>query len=129
MLGLPDESPVVFENTERFIDRAGLDAVSFHYYTPFPGCPDYKKLDDAGRLVTRALEYYDTYHAVVRTQHFSHGELVEKVEALKKRFYRPQRVLARMFRGLFEGYTGVARTVACGAVGYLNCRQGLPIYP
>lgn len=129
MFGLPNESLAVFENTERFIDRAGLDAVSFHYYTPFPGCPDYKKMEDAGQLVTRELELYDTYHAVVRTQNYSHGELVEKVEALKKRFYRPRKVLTRMFRGLFEGYTGVARTLTCGTVGYLNNRRGLPIYP
>lgn len=129
VFGFPTESPAVFENTEKFIDRAGLDAISFHYYTPFPGCPEYKKLEAADQLTTRRLEYYDTYHAVVRTQNYSHRELIENVEALKKRFYRPRRVLTRALGGLLEGYSGAVRTLACGAMGYFNCRQGLPIYP
>jgi radical SAM superfamily enzyme YgiQ (UPF0313 family) len=129
VLGFPTESPDVFERTERFLDRAGLDAVSFHYYTPFPGCPDYDTLAAAGRLVTHDLEHYDTYHAVVRPLNFTHEVLTEKVEALKKRFYRPRSVLARTMRGIAAGYPGVARTFASGALGYYNCRQGLPLYP
>lgn len=129
VFGFPTESPAVFENTGRFIDRAGLDAISFHYYTPFPGCPDFNKLAGADQLITHRLEYYDTYHPVVRTQNYSLRELTENVEALKKRFNRPRRVLTRALGGLLEGYSGVARTLTCGAIGYLNFRQGLPIYP
>ncbi len=128
VLGFPTDSPSVFDNTERFLDRAGLDTVSFHYYTPFPGCPDYNKFAAADQLITKRLECYDTYHAVVRTKHFSPEELTEKVEALKSRFYGPRRVLARTIRGLCSGYSGVGWTVAAGAVGYLNCRKGLPLY-
>ena len=129
MFGFPTDSASVFETTEKFLDRAGLDSVSFHFYTPYPGSTDYNRLNAAGQLVTRQLDRYDTYHAVVRTKYFSAEELTEKVEALQQRYYRPHQVLKRMLRGLGNGRAGIARTFAGGAMGYLNLRQGLPLHP
>lgn len=129
MFGFPTDSAWVFEVTEKFLDHAGLDSVSFHFYTPFPGSPDYKRFAEADQLVTRRLEYYDTYHVVVRTKNFTTEELCEKVEALQSRFYRPHQVLKRMLRGLYNGQSGMVRTLAGGAMGYLNRRQGIPLHP
>lgn len=129
MFGFPTDSASVFKTTEAFLDRAALDSVSFHYYTPYPGSPDYNRLHAADQLVTRQLDRYDTYHAVVRTNNFTSEELIEKVEALKQRFYRPQQVLKRMLHRLGKGDAGIARTFVGGAMGYLNLRQGLPLHP
>jgi radical SAM superfamily enzyme YgiQ (UPF0313 family) len=129
MFGFPTDPASVFETTENFLDRAGLDSVSFHFYTPFPGSSDYKTLADADQLVTRQLEHYDTYHVIVRTKNFTTEELTEKVEALQYRFYRPYQVVKRMLRGLSNGHSGIARTFAGGAMGYINRRQGLPLHP
>ena len=129
MFGFPTDPASVFETTENFLDRAGLDSVSFHFYTPFPGSSDFKTLADADQLVTRQLEHYDTYHVIVRTKNFTTEELTEKVEALQYRFYRPYQVVKRMLRGLSNGHSGIARTFAGGAMGYINRRQGLPLHP
>lgn len=129
MFGFPTDSASVFDTTEEFLDRAALDSVSFHYYTPFPGSTDYKRLHAADQLVTRQLDHYDTYHPVVRTRHFTTEELTEKVEALQQRYYRPHQVLKRMLRGLGNGQAGIVRTLAGGAMGYLTLRQGLPLHP
>jgi hypothetical protein len=66
---------------------------------------------------------------VVRTKNFTTEELIDKVEALKQRFYRPQQVLKRVLRGLGRGDAGIARTFVGGAMGYRNLRQGLPLHP
>ena len=129
MFGFPTDSASVFEVTEKFLDRAGLDSVSFHFYTPFPGSSDYNRLAAEDQLVSQRLEDYDTYHVVVRTKNFTTEELREKVEALQYRFYRPYQVFKRMLRGLCNGHSGIARTFAGGAMGYLNRRQGLPLHP
>jgi radical SAM superfamily enzyme YgiQ (UPF0313 family) len=129
MFGFPTDSASVFETTEAFLDRAALDSVSFHYYTPYPGSPDYNRLQAADQLITRQLDHYDTYHAVVRTNNFTTEELTDKVEALKQRFYRPQQVLKRMLHRIGKGDLGIARTFVGGAMGYRNLRQGLPLHP
>jgi radical SAM superfamily enzyme YgiQ (UPF0313 family) len=128
ILGFPTDARSVFENTHRFLDSASLDAVSFHYYTCYPGYPEHRRFQDAGQLITQNLAHYDTYHPVVRTENFTTEELIESVDALKKDFYRPGRLVSRAAKGLLQGYPGVARAVAAGTVGYLNCRKGLPAY-
>jgi radical SAM superfamily enzyme YgiQ (UPF0313 family) len=128
ILGFPNESPSVFDNTQEFLDRAWLDAVSFHYYTCYPGYPEYRQLQERGQLITEDLSHYDTYHPIIRTKHFTAEKLVENVEALKKHFYKPLQIISRAGHGLFNSYSGVGRIVMGGALGYLNSRRGLPIY-
>ena len=129
VFGFPNESAGVFDQTAQFLSRANLDAVSFHYYTPFPGSPDHAALTAAGQLVTRDLACYDTYHAVVHTKNYTPEALTCQVESLKRAFYRPTQVLTRGLRGLRHGPASVMRTLAAGTMGYLNCRQGLPLHP
>ena len=129
VFGFPTESAAVFDHTADFLHRADLDAVSFHYYTPFPGSPDHAALAAADQLVTRDLACYDTYHAVVRTPNFSPEVLTDRVESLQREVYRPRQVLGRTLRTVRNGHTGGWRTLAGGAVGYLNCHQGLPLHP
>jgi hypothetical protein len=102
----------------------------FHLYTPYPGTKVHAELDAAGRLLTHDLELYDTYHAIVRPEHFDPCELVERMEALEERFYTPRRVLSRAVRGLgHAGAQGLVRTLATGVEGFVNLRQGLPLHP
>lgn len=128
IFGFPTDSQDVFEHTQDFLNVAPLDAVSFHYYTCYPGYPEYQELQDADRLLTRNLAHYDTYHPVVKTDNFTTDELVENVERMKLEFYRPRQLLSRATTGLADGYPGVARAIAAGTVGYLNQRRGLPVF-
>lgn len=130
VLGFPDEPRDVFDLTGELLDRAPIDITVFHLYTPYPGTQAHAELDANGQLLTHDLELYDTYHAIVRPRHFDPVELVERMEALEERFYRPHRVLRRAVRGLgSSGAQGLVRTLATGVEGFVNLRQGLPLHP
>jgi radical SAM superfamily enzyme YgiQ (UPF0313 family) len=128
ILGFPSDSRHVFERTQNFLNSAPLDAVSFHFYTCYPGYPEYRTLDEAGLLITRNFAHYDTYHPVVKTENFTTEELIDNLEALKREFYRPRQLIGRATKGLLNGYPGVGRALAVGTMGHLNSRKGLPIY-
>jgi radical SAM superfamily enzyme YgiQ (UPF0313 family) len=128
ILGFPTDTRNVFERTQNFLNEAPLDMVSFHFYTCYPGYPEYRKLQDAGRLITSNLGHYDTYHPVVATENFTTEELIENLEMLKKEFYRPRQLICRATKSLLNGHAGVTRALAVGTMGYLNSRKGLPIY-
>lgn len=130
VLGFPHEPRDVFDVTGEFLDRANVDIAIFHLYTPYPGGRDYAELEAQGRLLTRDLELYDTYHVVVRPDAFAPEEVATQIERLEERFYRPHRVLQRAARGLAHGGPlDLLRTLAVGVEGYFNLRQGLPLHP
>ncbi len=130
VLGFPTEPRDVFDLTGEFLDKAAIDITVFHLYTPYPGTRAHADYDAAGKLLTNDLELYDTYHPIVRPDHYDAAELVERMEWLEERFYRPRRVLGRAARGFGRGGAfGLVRTLATGVEGYVNLRQGLPLHP
>lgn len=130
VLGFPTEPRDVFDLTGEFLDRASIDITVFHLYTPYPGTRAHAEYEAAGKLLTNDLELYDTYHPIVRPDHYDPAELVERMEWLEERFYRPRRVLERAARGFGRsGAFGLVRTLATGVEGYVNLRQGLPLHP
>ncbi|MEQ8278389.1 MAG: radical SAM protein [Deltaproteobacteria bacterium] len=130
VLGFPTEPRDVFDLTGEFLDKAAIDITVFHLYTPYPGTRAHAEYEAAGRLLTNDLELYDTYHPIVRPENYDPAELVEKMEWLEERFYRPRRVLGRAARGFGRGGAyGLVRTLATGVEGYVNLRQGLPLHP
>lgn len=130
VMGFPDEPRDVFDVTGEFLDKADLDITIFHIYTPYPGTPDHARLDAEGRILTKDLELYDTYHVIVRPNAFAPEEVAAGIERLEERFYRPRRILRRAARGLRHGGAfDFARTLASGMQGYFNLGQGLPLHP
>lgn len=129
VFGFPTESAGIFDRTAQFLNRASLNAVSFHYYTPFPGSPDHTALNAAGQLITRDLACYDTYHVVVRNKHYTPEVLKQNVEAMQSAFYRPRNIVKRVLRSMRHGHSGALGTLAGGSIGYHNFRKGLPLNP
>lgn len=130
VLGFPDEPPDVFDLTGEFLDRAPIDITVFHLYCPYPGTPDHAQYAAEGRLLTRDLELYDTYHVVVRPKHFAPEEVAAHSERLQERFYGARRVASRAIDSLARGGVfGFVRTLATGAEGYVNLREGIPLHP
>ncbi len=130
VLGFPQEPRYVFESTGELLDRAALDIAIFHLYTPYPGSRDHAQLAAQGRILTHDLELYDTYHVVVRPDHFAPEEVARGLEQLEERFYRPHKIAARALNSLTQmGPPGLVRTVATGVEGWFNLRQGLPLHP
>lgn len=130
VLGFPHEPRDVFDVTGEFLDKANLDITIFHLYTPYPGSRDHAALEAEGRILTKDLELYDTYHVVVRPDAFSPEEVALHMERLEERFYQPRRILARAARGYRRGgHYDFARTLASGVQGLFNLKQGLPLHP
>lgn len=130
VLGFPDEPRDVFDLTGEFLDRAPIDITVFHLYCPYPGTPEHTRYAAEGRLLTHDLELYDTYHVVVRPKNFSPEEVAEGFERLQERFYGPRRVVRRAFDSLVQnGVHGLMRTLATGAEGLVNLREGIPLHP
>lgn len=130
VLGFPHEPRDVFDVTGEFLDKANLDISIFHLYTPYPGTPDHAALAAQGRILTKDLELYDTYHVIVRPDAFAPEEVALHMERLEERFYTPRRILARAARGWSHGGPfDFARTLAAGVQGRFNLGQGLPLHP
>jgi radical SAM superfamily enzyme YgiQ (UPF0313 family) len=130
VLGFPDEPRDVFDLTGEFLDRAPIDITVFHLYCPYPGTPEHAAYAAQGRLLTRDLELYDTYHVVVRPNHFDPAEVAERFEHLQERFYGTGRVVRRALGSLFSGGpVGLVRALATGAEGLVNLREGIPLHP
>lgn len=130
VLGFPHEPRDVFDVTGEFLDKANLDITIFHLYTPYPGSRDHAQLTAEGRILTKDLELYDTYHVVVRPDAFAPEEVAAHIERLEERFYRPGRILTRAARGWSHGGPrDFVRTLASGVQGLVNLGQGLPLHP
>jgi radical SAM superfamily enzyme YgiQ (UPF0313 family) len=130
VLGFPDEPKDVFDLTGEFLDKAAIDIAVFHLYCPYPGTAEHAELEAAGQILTRDLELYDTYHVVVRPRHFAPEEVAEQFERLQERFYSPRRVARRALGSLtHSGILGFVRTLATGAEGLINLREGIPLHP
>jgi radical SAM superfamily enzyme YgiQ (UPF0313 family) len=130
ILGFPEEPRDVFDVTGEFLERAAIDIAVFHLYCPYPGTPEYTQFDAEGRLLTRDLDLFDTYHPVVRSRHFAPEEVAENFERLQERFYGFGRVARRAVGSLtHSGLLGFVRTLATGAEGLVNLREGIPLHP
>ncbi|MFO0723641.1 MAG: radical SAM protein [Myxococcota bacterium] len=130
VLGFPDEPKDVFDLTGEFLDRAPIDITVFHLYTPYPGTAEHAAFEDEGRILTRDLSLYDTYHVVVRPRHFAPEEVAMRFEALQERFYGLRNVASRALGSLSRaGVLGFLRTMATGAEGLINLREGIPLHP
>lgn len=130
VLGFPDEPKDVFELTGEFLDRAPIDITVFHLYCPYPGTAEHQLYEAEGRILTKDLALYDTYHVVVRPKHFAPEEVAMNFEALQERFYGAHRVVRRAAGSLRRaGVLGFLRTLATGAEGLINLREGIPLHP
>jgi radical SAM superfamily enzyme YgiQ (UPF0313 family) len=66
VFGFDQDGEDVFERTAEFVDRAGIDAVRYAVYTPFPGTPAFAALEREGRILSRDWSRYTTEEVVFR---------------------------------------------------------------
>jgi len=59
----------------RFAARGDIDVPRFTINTPFPGTEYHRRLAQAGRIVATDRAFYDSYHAVIRSELLSAAEL------------------------------------------------------
>jgi radical SAM superfamily enzyme YgiQ (UPF0313 family) len=100
IVGLDGDDVTVFENTFRFLQLTGIDAIQLNILTPLPGTPLYSELDRAGRIVDRDWRHYNYRNVVLCPKGMDGGQLQDGADWLYREFYRLDRILIRCLRTL-----------------------------
>ena len=90
MIGFPEETPAMVEETLRLVERCDPDQVQFCAVTAYPGTPLYKLLKGE-----RDFDYATMtgFQALEGNQHMSAAEIEAKIRTAYRRFYgRPKRI-------------------------------------
>ncbi|MGD0058343.1 MAG: cobalamin-dependent protein [Verrucomicrobiia bacterium] len=98
VFGADHDTPDVFLKTAEFAIETRIDLPRFAIATPFPNTALYRRLDGAGRILTRNWELYDAQHAVFRPARMTPQELERGHELAWKHTYRYS-AMARRLRG------------------------------
>lgn len=130
ILGFPEEPPDVFDLTEEFIHKANMDIIKFHIYCPYPGTPEFEYYKQQGDIITEDLQFYDTYHVIVRPKNFTPEKLAENYYRLEKNFFQPNQIFKRSIKNLSQfGLPCFARSLLTGTMGSINIWKGIPTQP
>ncbi len=99
ILGAPDETREMIENTIKFSVALKTGGVQYTLLTPFPGTELWQ--DMSGRLLTTDWEKFDCTHPVIRSDYLSPEEMRELLfKAYKKFWMRPGRLLTSVLSAL-----------------------------
>jgi radical SAM superfamily enzyme YgiQ (UPF0313 family) len=90
MIGFPEETPAMVEETFRLVDRFDPDQVQFCAVTAYPGTPLHALVRGERELDYAAMT---GFHALAGNEHMSAAEIEGKIRAGYRRFYlRPRRI-------------------------------------
>lgn len=98
VFGNDHDTPEVFLKTARFAVETGIDLPRFAILTPFPGTPLHRRLDAAGRILSRDWERYDGQHVVFQPARMSVDELERGTEAAWLHAYSWRAMFSRLRR-------------------------------
>jgi radical SAM superfamily enzyme YgiQ (UPF0313 family) len=87
VFGFDQDGEDVFERTAAFVDRAGIDAVRYAVYTPFPGTPAFAALEREGRILSRDWSRYTTEDVVFRPRRMTVDRLERGLADAWRRTY------------------------------------------
>jgi len=87
VFGFDDDDESVFDRTVDWAVGVGIETVSLHVLTPYPGTPLHAQLRRQGRLLSEDWNLYDTRRAVFRPARMSPEALEAGYHRAYKRFY------------------------------------------
>lgn len=91
IIGAPDETREMIEDTIRYAIKLDTGGVQFTLLTPYPGTELFERIKD--RLTTRNWDLFDCTHPVIRSNHLSPEELKTLFSKSYRSFFlRPKRV-------------------------------------
>ncbi|MFI1988901.1 B12-binding domain-containing radical SAM protein [Actinoplanes sp. NPDC020271] len=88
VFGMDDDRPDVFDRTVEWAVNVGLETATFHIMTPYPGTALFRRMDDAGRIVHRDWDRYDTRQVVFRPRSMTPEQLEDGYWRAYRDFYR-----------------------------------------
>jgi radical SAM superfamily enzyme YgiQ (UPF0313 family) len=100
VFGFPGDRPPVFEQTLRLLDDLGVDVILVSVFTPLPGTPRFATMQE--RVLDRNWAHYDFHHVVFEPWAMSAEALQAGHDWITREFYRPWRIVRRVWRHLFR---------------------------
>ncbi|WP_127501018.1 B12-binding domain-containing radical SAM protein [Actinoplanes solisilvae] len=88
VFGMDDDTPDVFDRTVDWAVGVGLETVTFHIMTPYPGTALFRRMEAAGRISHRDWHRYDTRQVVFRPVGMTPAELEDGYWRAYRDFYR-----------------------------------------
>lgn len=98
VFGFDGDGPDVFRRTLTTLDDLEVDLIQVSIFTPLPGTPRARLLAD--RIFNRDWSDYDFHHAVFQPARMSPRDLQAGHDWVTHQFYRPWRILRRLWRQL-----------------------------
>jgi radical SAM superfamily enzyme YgiQ (UPF0313 family) len=97
VLGFDGDDAGVFKRTLRFAMESGVDLVSFHILTPFPGTPFFNQIVKENRLLVPLGDWrkFDTQHVVFQPKNMDPEELQQGFNWLWRKFSSLQSIRQR----------------------------------
>jgi radical SAM superfamily enzyme YgiQ (UPF0313 family) len=107
VFGFDHDTPGIFKATLDFLEEAGVQNATFNILTPFPGTPLFRRLEAAGRILTRDWRKYNGRADVVyRPRQMSPAELLAGFRYANARFYSLASIAKRLSRSAVQlGWT------------------------
>ncbi|MBI5208287.1 MAG: cobalamin B12-binding domain-containing protein [Candidatus Firestonebacteria bacterium] len=85
------DTPDVFEKASNYLLRNNISDCEFTLFTPYPGSPSYKKMEEEKRLLTKDWFYYNNAHVVFKPTKMSSEELLKGYISIWKNFINKNR--------------------------------------
>ena len=85
-----------FAETVEFVYQANIDLPRYAILTPFPGTPLFRRLQEAGRILSRDWSLYDGQHVVYQPQQLSPETLLRGTEWAWKQTYSFRSIAKRL---------------------------------
>ncbi len=98
VFGFDGDGPDVFRRTLKMLDDLEVDLIQVSIFTPLPGTPRATLLAD--RIFDHDWADYDFHHAVFQPAKMSARDLQAGHDWVTYQFYRPWRILRRLWRHL-----------------------------
>ena len=93
VFGLDSDTPDVFQRTVDWGVRNGLATATYHILTPYPGTRLFAKMEQAGRILTKDWELYDTRHVVYAPNRMTAKEIEDGYWRAYHEFYSWRNIL------------------------------------
>lgn len=86
-LGYEHHDETIFQDTIEFIESTHMELYIFQIFTPWPGGPQFKKIDAEGRMLTKDWDRYNNAYAVHQPARMTVGQLEGGYAKLYEHFY------------------------------------------
>jgi anaerobic magnesium-protoporphyrin IX monomethyl ester cyclase len=109
VLGADDDTKQTVRDTVTFALKHQIDTVMLNILTPLPGTPQYRDMEEQGRIFDKRWHLYDAHHVVFTPKQMTPYELQSEVVRGYMRFYSKRQwlkllVTFRFTRLLFHGW-------------------------